>query len=110
MFKGLLKKRISPEMAEVRKCDVQNCGYNMNCNCHAKAITVGDSSNPSCDTFMKTEKHTKETARIAGVGACKVSECRFNEDFECSADYVSVGFKEGKVNCLTFEARLQEAM
>lgn len=103
MFKK--KKQVDLEMPEVKACDVQNCGYNVNCNCHAKAITVGDGSNPGCDTFMGMSGHIKETKRIAGVGACKVDECKFNEDFECSARNITVGFKNGKVNCLTFSKR-----
>jgi hypothetical protein len=93
------------EMPKVKRCDVQSCGYNLNLNCHAKAITVGDSSHPGCDTFLGTQKHIKESSRIAGVGACKVSECKFNDDFECIADEISVGINEGSAHCLTFLKR-----
>jgi hypothetical protein len=104
MFKVFTAKK-SEEMPEVQKCDALHCGYNVNSNCHAKAITVGDYLNPGCDTFLGTERHIKETKRIAGVGACKVSNCKFNDDYECSAPNISVGLKEGKVNCLTFTKR-----
>lgn len=102
---NLFKKTNSLEMPEVKKCDVKNCGYNSNSSCHAKAITVGDYSNPGCDTFLGVEKHTKESKRVAGVGACKVSECKYNNDYECEANNIRVGMKEGKINCLTFSPR-----
>ncbi len=104
MFKVFTKTN-PLEMPEVKRCDANDCGYNLNSNCHAKAITIGDYSNPGCDTFMGIHRHTKEIKRIAGVGACKVSDCKFNDDYECIAQDISVGFKEGKVNCLTFTAR-----
>lgn len=98
-------KEITIEMPLVSACSVELCGYNLNHQCHAKAITVGDSANPGCDTFFKADKHSKETKRVAGVGACKVSECKFNEDFECAANNISVGFARHKINCLTFTPR-----
>lgn len=93
------------DMPEVKKCDVSNCGYNLNSSCHAKAITIGDYSNPGCDTFLDINGHIKHTMRIAGVGACKVSECKYNSDYECSAKNIAVGYREGNVNCLTFSKR-----
>lgn len=104
MFK-FFSRKTSLEMAEVQKCDVNACGYNVNSNCHAKAITIGDNSNPRCDTFLGIKNHTKETKRIAGVGACKVSDCKFNHDYECVAKNISVGLIAGKVKCLTFNYR-----
>jgi hypothetical protein len=105
MFKIFALKK-SEEMPEVQKCDAHHCGYNVNSNCHAKAITVGDDSNPGCDTFMDSDKHIKETKRIAGVGACKVGECKFNDDYECVAQNIIVGMRDSKVNCLTFTSRV----
>lgn len=93
------------EMPEVKKCDVNNCGFNVGNNCHAKAITIGDSANPGCDTFFDSGSHTNETKRIAGVGACKVSSCKYNNDFECSASNITVGFVDSKINCRTFTPR-----
>jgi hypothetical protein len=99
-------EKISIEMPLVKKCDVQNCGFNQGNNCHAKAITVGDGTNPGCDTFMDSQRHTIERTRIAGVGACKVSGCQYNSDFECVADNITVGFVEGKVNCQTYRPQM----
>ena len=95
-------EKLELEMPIVNKCAAQKCGYNNDCGCHAKAITVGDGTNPGCDTFFDSEQHTNEKKRKAGVGACKVKVCKHNNDFECMADDISVGFKDGKVNCLTF--------
>jgi hypothetical protein len=73
--------------------------------CHAKAITIGDSKVPECDTFFKSQTHNKDTTRIAGVGACKVSSCKHNIDFECAADKIAVGILKSKVNCITYAVR-----
>lgn len=89
-------------MSQISKCSMKDCGYNVNENCHAKAITVGDYSNPGCDTYFANQFHVKETQLSAGVGACKVETCQFNKDFECTSESISVGMKKGKVNCLTF--------
>ncbi|MGZ3693897.1 MAG: DUF1540 domain-containing protein [Bdellovibrionota bacterium] len=98
-------KKITIEMPIVSKCQINQCGYNVSNNCHAKAITIGDSTNPGCDTYMNSGSHNRETRRIAGVGACKVSSCKFNEDFECSAENISVGLNGKKINCLTYSPR-----
>lgn len=97
--------KLEIEMPLVNKCSKENCAYNNGCGCHAMAITVGDGSNPGCDTYFDSAKHTQEKQRIAGVGACKVSVCKHNTDFECQADSISVGEKDGGVKCLTFERR-----
>lgn len=89
------------EMPLVKKCDVENCAYNTDKKCHAKAITIGDKSNPQCDTFFEHTSHSNVN-RHAGVGACKVESCHFNKDFECTANEIAVGEIAGKVNCLTF--------
>jgi hypothetical protein len=52
-------RQMTVEMPIVKKCDVKSCGFNQNNNCHAKAITVGDSIHPDCDTFMDSERHTR---------------------------------------------------
>jgi hypothetical protein len=97
--------KVTNEMSAVRTCSATRCAYNVNQNCHAKAVTIGDLNNPGCDTFFDASGHTKDTRRIAGVGACKVAGCKFNDDFECTADTITVGLSGPKVNCLTFAAR-----
>ena len=97
-------KTISIEMPLVKRCDAEKCGFNKNNGCHAKAITIGDYTNPGCDTFMESPKHSEESIRIAGVGACKVIGCEYNTDFECFAESITVGPIEGKINCQTYKA------
>lgn len=98
-------EKLLVEMPLVKKCDAQNCGFNGQKNCHAKAITIGDGTNPGCDTFMETKTHTRESKRIAGVGACKVSGCKFNNDYECTSNNISVGIVDGEIKCRTYVPR-----
>lgn len=104
MLGGQVEK-VSLEMPLVKNCSATECAYNRNQNCHAKAITVGDTITPHCDTFFNSNTHNKETKRIAGVGACKVSGCQYNNDFECTASGIMVGPNQGSVNCLTYRAK-----
>lgn len=97
--------KVTIEMPQVKMCDVQNCGFNVNKNCHAKAITIGDLINPDCDTYMDTSVHTHQNGNPAGVGACKVRDCKFNQDYECFADNIRVGRVNNEVKCLTFKKR-----
>lgn len=90
------------EMPLIKKCDVGECVYNIQSACHAKAITIGDSVNPGCDTFMKAGGHVRNSAIKAGVGACKVSGCNYNTDFECSADSISVSQHGSMIHCMTY--------
>ncbi|MFZ5510711.1 MAG: DUF1540 domain-containing protein [Pseudomonadota bacterium] len=90
------------EMSRVSACSINECAYNVNNNCHAKAITVGDGVHPGCDTFLQASRHTRDATRIAGIGACKVTACRHNDDYECSADQISVGRAAGEIKCMTF--------
>jgi hypothetical protein len=98
-------KQITLEMPMVAKCAVNECAYNANNNCHARAITIGDATHPGCDTFMGASQHAKSVNRIAGIGACKTGTCKHNEDFECMADSVQVGMIHNEANCLTFAMR-----
>lgn len=101
--------KITIEMPAVSKCSVSKCAFNRENKCHARAITVGDASNPKCDTFFENRDHVQNVKRIAGVGACKVAECRHNRDFECTAQEISVGSIQSESHCLTFEARRKKA-
>ena len=99
-------KRIPIEMSVVKGCEVSKCVYNADSACHAKAITVGDTVRPDCDTyFTLPSAHTKAVQRQAGVGACKMSDCKFNEDFECISPEISMGFLKDAPKCMTYSAR-----
>lgn len=92
-------------MPKVTSCEVIDCSYNRNRECHAIAITVGDMSHPMCDTFLKSSAKGGIKEMAAGVGACKVQGCQFNASFECSAGSITVGLHEGHADCKTFRSR-----
>ena len=99
-------KMISIEMPLVSECMASKCAYNVGQNCHARAITVGDTStHAACDTFTPESHHTSEAKRVAGIGACKASACKFNDDFECATDMVRVGMVKNEAMCMTFAMR-----
>ena len=95
-------KTICLEMPVVTKCMASECVYNLDSNCHARAITIGDTIQPSCDTYMAGSRHTKQT-QIAGIGACKTVGCKFNNDLECMAENIQVGMVKNRANCMTFD-------
>lgn len=97
--------KITIEMPIVKKCEVDKCAYNIQSQCHAKAITVGDGDRPRCDTFFSNPKHTRLVDVTAGVGACKVTQCRYNQDFGCTANNIEVGYQAFEVRCQTFSPR-----
>ncbi len=97
--------KICLEMPPVTKCMASECAYNVDRNCHARAITIGDATRPGCDTFLKGSAHIRKAQQIAGIGACKTSSCKFNDDLECMADNVQVGMIQSEANCTTFSMR-----
>lgn len=98
-------KKLTIEMPMVTKCMVSECSYNGSTKCHARAITIGDSIHPGCDTFLAGAEHTKHTEQIAGIGACKTASCKHNEDLECMAESIQVGMIKSEANCMTFALR-----
>lgn len=98
-------KIITIETPLVLECSVTECTYNLNNNCHARAITIGDGVHPSCDTFFGSRHHTKAAMRTAGIGACKIEACQFNDDFECMTENIRVGRSKDEISCLTFAPR-----
>lgn len=94
--------KITMDTAEVAECTATACAYNIDCDCHARAITVGNSAHPLCDTFMATGSHCREASAPAGVGACKLSKCSNNLDYECQAERIRLASHEGHVHCMTF--------
>lgn len=95
---------VTVEMPTVATCSVNECAYNVNSSCHAKAITIGDSVHPNCDTFLDGSSGHTHSAIVAGVGACKVSNCEYNDDLECIADSIKVAMSGNMANCLTYKA------
>lgn len=93
------------EMANVDACELADCAFNTNGNCHAQAITVGDGDHPACDTYLPSPHHTRHVLRIAGVGACKVSTCRHNDEFACQANGILMKKHAQHADCATYAAR-----
>lgn len=91
-------------MPRITKCEMTECSYNKNSECHAMAITVGG-SHPMCDTFMKASRKGGVADMTGGVGACKVEDCRFNSMFECSASGINVAIHSGHADCATYSPR-----
>lgn len=93
--------KVTMDMPAVKNCRVEDCVFNHDRNCSARAITVGDGSTPLCDTYYAGSKHIKKS-HMAGVGACKVTSCRYNEDYDCLADNIIVGQISKSAKCRTF--------
>ncbi|WP_425286978.1 DUF1540 domain-containing protein [Nitrosomonas communis] len=81
------------------------CIYNLNYNCHARVITIGDSVHPSRDTSFNNKNHTQATMHATEIGACKATACKFNDNFECITENIRVGRSMDEISCLTFIAR-----
>jgi hypothetical protein len=93
------------DITNVQACDVRTCAYNVEENCQAQAITIGEGIHAACDTFFASDRHTHGASHPAGVGACKVTVCRHNSDLECSAETIRVGFHDNRADCMTFAPR-----
>ena len=96
--------KIEQELPEVRLCSIAECAYNRERQCCARAITIGDETDPNCDTFFSTVRHAQSPS-AAGVGACKIYACLHNDDYECQAPNIVVDRVLGKAHCITFSHR-----
>ena len=94
--------KITIEMPLITQCSAGQCAYNQDNACHARAITIGDTSHPGCDTYLQGAQHTHQQ-QSAGIGACKMANCKFNDDLECMAEGVQVGLVMNSPNCLTYQ-------
>ncbi len=93
-------------MPKITKCEVQDCSYNRNRECHALAITVGDQrTHAMCDTYIKADQKGGVMDSTGTVGACKADGCRFNTNLECSAQTIVVGSHQGHADCMTFSRK-----
>lgn len=93
------------DMSKINVCDATQCAYNRDNQCHALAITVGDSAGPRCDTYLSGGMKGGDPSTIGKVGACKMSPCKHNEMLECAAGAIRVVNSGDKANCTTFEPR-----
>lgn len=93
-------------MPKVEKCSALNCAYNMDSQCHAMAITVGDAMCAMCDTSLLEEGKKGGVADMTGtVGACKAETCRYNQSLECTAHHIDVKMHEAHAECATYAPR-----
>jgi len=97
--------KISLDIPAVAECTAIDCAYNTERICHAKAITIGDTDAPNCDTLCCGADHVRAKDTHAGVGACKVSNCSYNDDLECTAHSITIGMMNNHVSCLTYTLR-----
>jgi len=94
--------KITIEMPTIDACSATGCAYNVEHKCHARAITIGGTTHPACDTFIPADQHVSR-AEPAGVGACKVVGCRHNRNLECEAPAIEVAPHAMHADCVTFE-------
>lgn len=99
--------RIKIEMTTVDGCQATACAYNVDQKCHARAITIGDSTHPACDTYLSADDADDRAQRAepAGVGACKVEACRYNSSLECEAPAIEVASHAMHADCVTYQPR-----
>jgi hypothetical protein len=93
------------KMPKVLSCDETACAYNREKNCHALAITVGDSGCPMCDTCIKSNVKGGDESSLGSVGACKNEQCDYNSSLECTASNIKIGRHGGHADCMTFTPR-----
>lgn len=93
---------MSGTMPKVTGCDVVDCSYNKGAQCHAMAITVGNSSHPMCDTLVKLPSKGGVDDVTGAVGACKSRDCSFNVALECSASEIRVTHHGDHADCQTY--------
>ncbi len=110
----LTAMRLHIEMTVVADCSAGQCVYNVHNRCHAKAITIGGTMHPACDTYLSSEKHpdlshTQALHILAGVGACKTIGCKHNQDLQCTASSMRVQTHAAHADCVTFEASAQKS-
>ena len=102
-----MKRQI--DMPAVEECTAAHCAYNQENQCYAKAITIGGSTHPACDTYLSDDVqrvpgHVSATQAAAGVGACKTVLCKHNQDLECGAPAIRLQPHASHADCKTFEA------
>lgn len=93
-----------PIAPPVNACTATDCAYNDEQQCRALAITVGNPTSHTCDTYMPAADKGGIEMTVAGVGACKASTCKHNKNLTCQAAEVKIGMNAGEVRCLTFDA------
>jgi hypothetical protein len=92
-------------MPPISRCEAQECSYNKSRECHAMAITVGNSGHARCDTYYNAGHKGGVADTTGSVGACKAESCRYNADLECNAQSIKVDNHDGHPDCVSFSPR-----
>ncbi len=88
------------------KCKRQDCKYNHNCNCTAKSIKVGKTTD--CETYSLNPNFVKEKDKIPQPPMRKSifvgcdADCLFNSNHICKANGISVMTNDKSPECCTF--------
>ena len=90
------------DFAQIIECEVNECAYNVDYQCHTPAITVGGTIDHKCDTFLNSTMKGGFPETHGMVGACKADSCCYNKSFECSAPGIKVGHHGNDIDCLTY--------
>ena len=93
------------KMPEIDGCEMRECAYNESSQCHAIAITIGDSGDARCDTYFGFESKGGDPDQTGHVGACKMSDCVHNERLECTAGGIHVAGKGDQADCTTYRSK-----
>ena len=93
------------QMPKITECQVKQCAYNNNSQCHALAVTVGGGLDHVCDTFFEYSGQGGDPNTTGSVGACRCTNCSNNQSLECQASEISVGWKGTDPNCLAFRPK-----
>jgi hypothetical protein len=97
------------DMPVVNSCAAEQCAYNIEQQCHALAITVGDSLQANCETYFGIAMKGGDRETPGHVGACKMQDCVHNSALECQAPGISVGMQADLPNCVTYQPAYQAA-
>lgn len=86
------------DKAAVVTCKVTECSYNMQEQCRAPQIEVGD-DHPRCDTFTTSGATPSTKQEMPTVGACHVKHCSFNKSDNCDAPGITVMHHTSHADC-----------
>ncbi len=102
------------------KCQAQDCTYNAESKCNARAIRVGVTGQQTfCDTYARADAFsaveifdmnaadTEFGAMGAPRIACSVTQCAYNQSFRCRAHGVHIGPPHDALvcNCRTYRPK-----
>jgi hypothetical protein len=89
------------QMSIVQQCELDDCAYNTEQQCHALGITVGHDSH-ECDTYYSNGEKGGQPDLTGGVGACQADSCKYNEHLICGAPSIKVSRMADLAGCATY--------